>query len=173
MMVSSTGTVPTKIVGLNILLLLHESWNGWNLLTMKRTVNFRTILLMHNAANAQMMNDKTYKLRITVEDDVINATLIDSATTRDSIKMLPMPIELKDYAATEMIYDLPERLSWEGAPSGAAASVGDITYYAPWGNIALFYKDFAGLIKLGKVDNNIELLKKTGRIKARFEIVEK
>jgi hypothetical protein len=122
-----------------------------------------------------MMKDKTYKLIITVEADVIDATLIDNATTRDFIKMLPMSIDLKDYAATEKIYDLPERLSSEGAPSGAAASVGDITYYAPWGNIALFYKDFpysAGLIKLGKIDNNIALLKKAGRIKAWFEIAE-
>jgi hypothetical protein len=32
---------------------------------------------------------------------------------------------------------------------------GDITYYAPWGNLALFYRDFPysnGLIRLGTLD---------------------
>jgi hypothetical protein len=32
--------------------------------------------------------------------------------------------------------------------------VGDITYYAPWGNLAIFYRDFGyspGLVRLGHI----------------------
>jgi hypothetical protein len=50
-------------------------------------------------------------------------------------------------------------LSSKGAPAGTDPSVGDIAYYAPWGNIAIFYQDFGfseGLIKLGHIDSGIE-----------------
>jgi hypothetical protein len=49
---------------------------------------------------------------------------------------------LKNYASTEKISYLARKLSTEGAPAGCDPDVGDITYYAPWGNLAIFYKDF-------------------------------
>jgi hypothetical protein len=39
--------------------------------------------------------------------------------------------------------------------------VGYITYYAPWGNLAVFDEDFdhsPGLVKLGRIDSGIEAL---------------
>jgi hypothetical protein len=39
--------------------------------------------------------------------------------------------------------------------------VGDIAYYAPWGNLAIFHKDFGysdGLIILGKIDGDVDAL---------------
>ena len=33
------------------------------------------------------------------------------------------------------------RLSTDGAPAGVDPEIGDIAYYAPWGNLALFYSD--------------------------------
>ena len=38
-------------------------------------------------------------------------------------------------------------------------SVGDITYYPPWGNVAFFYRDFGysrGLVKLGRLDSRLD-----------------
>jgi len=53
--------------------------------------------------------------------------------------------------------------------------VGDIAYYASWGNLALFYRDFgwsAGLVRLGRLDGGVEILQREGALKARFERVE-
>jgi hypothetical protein len=75
--------------------------------------------------------------------------------------MLPLTLTLEDYSRTEKISDLPGKLTKEGAPAGAAPSVGDIAYYAPWGNLALFYEDFRysdGLILLGKLDGGADAL---------------
>ncbi|WP_170119312.1 cyclophilin-like fold protein [Tumebacillus permanentifrigoris] len=30
----------------------------------------------------------------------------------------------------------------DGSPNGTSASIGDSTYYTPWGTLAIFYKDF-------------------------------
>jgi hypothetical protein len=68
------------------------------------------------------------KINIKVGDQVVTATLIDSKTTRDFISLLPLTLTLEDYARTEKISDLPERLSTEDAPPGSDPSVGDIAY---------------------------------------------
>jgi hypothetical protein len=119
---------------------------------------------------------RTMKIRMDVEDTVITATLADNATSRDFVSLLPLTLTLKDYEVTEKISDLPRKLSTEGAPAGSDPSIGDITYYAPWGNLAVFYKDSGyskGLIKLGKIDSGVKALNRTGPLKVKIEIVEK
>lgn len=90
------------------------------------------------------------KLRIIFDDKTITATLNDSQTSCDFAALLPLALKLKDYAGEEKISDLPDRLSTAGSPAGTAAKKGDITIYAPWGNLAIFYKPHgyaSGLIK--------------------------
>jgi hypothetical protein len=102
------------------------------------------------------------------------ATLADNPTTRDFVSLLPMSVELKDHAQTEKVSDLPRKLSTADAPAGSDPEVGDIAYYAPWGNLALFHKDFSyskGLIKLGRIDSGVETLRRPGPVAARIELV--
>lgn len=124
---------------------------------------------------ATVSEAKTLKIRFKVGDTVLTATLIDSATTMDFISLLPLTLTLKDYAGTEKVSDLPRRISIEGAPSGSDPSVGDITYYAPWGNLAIFYKDFgysSGLVILGKIDSGIEAFNVPGSLKVTIEVIK-
>jgi hypothetical protein len=118
---------------------------------------------------------KPMKLRITVAGTVLSAHVDDNATTRDFVSLLPLTLTLKDHAGTEKVSDLPRRLSTKGSPPGADPSVGDIAYYAPWGNLAIYYRDFEyspGLIKLGRIDSGIEKLATArGEVTARVELV--
>jgi hypothetical protein len=116
------------------------------------------------------------KIRLTIDGKAITATLIDNPTSRDFLSLLPMTLTLEDYAATEKISYLPRKLSTAGAPAGIDPSVGDLTYYAPWGNLAIFYKDFgysSGLIQLGRIDSGIEALNVPGPLKVTIERVDK
>jgi hypothetical protein len=50
--------------------------------------------------------------------------------------------------------------------------VGDIAYYAPWGNLAIFYRDFgysSGLVKLGRLDSGVEVLSGRGAVRVTIE----
>ena len=72
--------------------------------------------------------------------------------------------------------DLPRRLSTTGAPAGAAAAAGDVSYYAPWGNLALFHRPFgfaAGLVKLGALDAGVETLRRPGPLTMKIELIER
>jgi hypothetical protein len=98
--------------------------------------------------------------------------LADNPTARDFHSMLPLTLTLDDYAATEKISYLSRKLSKDGAPAGIDPSIGDIAYYAPWGNLAIYYKDFGysdGLIKLGTIDSGLEALKVSGSLEVRIE----
>ena len=113
------------------------------------------------------------KIRLTINGMPNTATLIDSPTTRDFIALLPMTLKLDDYAATEKIAYLPKKLTIQGAPAGIDPAVGDITYYAPWGNLAIFYRDFGyskGLIKLGRFDTGVEALAASDSLTILIEV---
>jgi hypothetical protein len=114
------------------------------------------------------------KVRISVEGAPITASLIENAMSRDFASLLPVTLTLTDYADTEKISDLPGRLTTDGSPAGFDPAVGDITYYAPWGNLALFHRDAGyvrGLIKLGTIDSGIEALSMPGPLAATIELI--
>lgn len=100
-------------------------------------------------------------IRIQVGPHQLTAELTDTPSARDFLALLPLTLVLKDYASTEKIADLPQKLSTRAAPAGFDPSAGDITYYAPWGNLAIFYRDFSyshGLIPLGRITQGLEHL---------------
>ena len=96
------------------------------------------LLAPHDASSQQ---GQTMKLRLTVNGAPLAATLDDNAVSRDLLKLLPLELMLQDYALAEKIAYLPRKLDTASAPAGFAPSAGDIMYYAPWGNLALFYRD--------------------------------
>ncbi len=130
---------------------------------------------------AQNKNEKqkmlsNMRLKITIGENELMATLYDNATAKDLIAQLPLKIELEDYASNEKIFYPKPKLSTQGAPAGYDPSAGDITYYSPWGDIAIFYKDFkysSGLVSVGKIDEaDVKHLKFSGNKEAKFELVE-
>ena len=84
---------------------------------------------------------KPVNIRITIGAKNLVATLEDNQTARDFAALLPLTVTLRDFSAAEKVSDaLPKRLSEEGAPAtdAGAGAVGDIAYFAPWGNIAFY-----------------------------------
>lgn len=120
-------------------------------------------------------NAEGMKLKITIGDKTATAVLYDNPTSRDFAAMLPLTVKMDDYSNTEKIFYPSRKLSVKDAPKGFDPSVGDITLYAPWGNIALFYKDFSysnGLISLGKITSGMESFTVKGSITAKFELID-
>jgi hypothetical protein len=127
-----------------------------------------------HSTKATRQEASTMKIRMKINGKSMTATLTDSPTTRDFIAMLPLTLKLDDYESTEKIAYLPKKLSTKSAPAGIDPDVGDITYYAPWGNLAIFYRDFGyskGLIKLGQIDSGVEVLNVQGSLKVTIEAV--
>ena len=115
------------------------------------------------------------KIRISMNGNEITATLVDNATSRDFVSLLPLKLKLEDYGETEKIGYLPRKLSTEGAPPGSDPSIGDVSYYAPWGDLALFRRDFrysTGLINLGKIESGLEEIEAPASVEVTIDIVK-
>ena len=87
------------------------------------------------------------------------AALNDNSVSRDLLSRLPLTLEFSDYNRTEKIARLPTGSpDWDtsDAPDSCDPAPGDLTMYAPWGNLAVFYRDYGlspGLVPLGKLDS--------------------
>ena len=113
------------------------------------------------------------KLLLKLGDHRLDLLLDDHPTARDFAALLPLRLTLEDYAATEKIAVLPRALTTEGAPAGYAPMAGDMAYYAPWGNVALFHKDFQhspGLVRLGRLTQGVQRLAMPGRVVAEWTL---
>ncbi len=114
-------------------------------------------------------------ISITMGEDRISATLDDTPTAQAFAALLPLELELSDYHGIEKVADLPRALTKDGAPESYDPSIGDITYYAPWGNLAIFYEDFPearGLIRLGEIKGSIKPLLRDDAFKVRIEAAQ-
>ena len=112
---------------------------------------------------------------ITFGETVVSATLDNNPTANDFRSLLPLAVTLEDHAGTEKITYLPRKLSTAGAPDGFTPVAGDLAYYAPWGNLAIYYRDFRyspGLIRLGRITSPLEALRFKGDVQARIAIAQ-
>jgi len=115
------------------------------------------------------------KIRLTVGGQVATATLYDNATARDFASLLPLSLTMTDYDTIERVSNLPRKLSTQGAPNGMAPVAGELTHYAPWGNLAIFIqpRSFSRqLLPLGKVDEGLSILSQPGPYPVRIERID-
>ena len=114
------------------------------------------------------------RIRMLAKGWQLTADLEDGAASRDFAALLPLELTLRDYHGTEKVADLPVRLSTEGAPDGTDPAIGDIAYYAPWGNIAIYYRDFgysSGLVRLGRIEGDVSGLAGKDPVVVRIETI--
>jgi len=124
---------------------------------------------------AATQGDDMTRIRFVVGATTLSATLDATEVARDFAALLPLELELRDYHGIEKIADLPRRLNTDAAPESHAPERGDITVYAPWGNLAIFYKPFArsrGLVRLGAFDDDLDPLLSAGDGRVRIERVD-
>ncbi|MFF4835384.1 cyclophilin-like fold protein [Streptomyces sp. NPDC001315] len=122
------------------------------------------------AASTPSRSDRTsaMDIRVTLDGRPVDATSNDSPAARDLATLLPLTLDLEDFHGTERIGYPPRRLTTDGAPAPVAAKAGDIAYFAPWGNLALFYQDGPSaspdLLILGHIDAAPDQLARAERI---------
>jgi hypothetical protein len=105
----------------------------------------------------------------------MTATLYDNPSARDFASLLPLDLTIDNYAGNEKIAYLPRKLSEAGSGPFVAERPGDLCYFAPWGNLALFYASYrysAGLIRLGRFDNGFDPLLVRGEFPLRIELIQ-
>jgi len=115
------------------------------------------------------------KIRIAFAGRTMIAALEDNSSVRDFASMLPLhDLKIDDYAHNEKIAYLPRKLTEAGGGRFSGERPGDVCYYAPWGNLALFYGEYQwsrGLIRLGRIDGSFEPLLARGKFPLQIDVI--
>ncbi len=79
------------------------------------------------------------KIRLKVRDAVLTATLVDSEAARDFASLLPLAVTMNDPFRREKYAHLPRAISESGKRTHTY-EVGDIAYWPPGPDVAVFYR---------------------------------
>lgn len=99
--------------------------------------------------------DSSPRLTVTVGDREFSAEVGDSVPARELLAQLPLRLRFRDLNGVEKVAALPRPLTMDGVPSGADPEVDDLGYYAPTGELVLYYGEvgyFEGIVRLGRLD---------------------
>ena len=86
--------------------------------------------------------------------------LNDSPAADALYEQLPLTIEVEDYSTNEKIFYPPRELDTADTPL-ADDGAGTLAYYAPWGDVVMFFDDYsenASLYELGQAVSGEELV---------------
>ncbi|WP_307043070.1 cyclophilin-like fold protein [Agromyces ramosus] len=95
-------------------------------------------------------------ITLTIDDQVITATLHDNPAANALAQQLPLTLTFDDFNSVEKIATLASPPSMDGMPTGADPEIGDIGLWAPGGNLVLYYGDVGywnGIARLGTFDD--------------------
>ena len=101
--------------------------------------------------------------------------LLDNPMAKAFLTRLPMTLTFEDFNSNEKISYLDWKLSTAGGIN-AEETKGDFCYYAPWGNLAVFYRGIGyseSLYILGTIRSGKELLaRQKGDFRAMIDRVK-
>lgn len=89
-------------------------------------------------ANQAIEGEETMQISVKSSEHEIVYELNDSQAARELYAQLPLSMEVEPYSNNEMTFYPPEKLVVEDAPLSGGA-VGSLSYYAPWGDVVMFY----------------------------------
>ncbi|WP_367341487.1 cyclophilin-like fold protein [Limosilactobacillus sp.] len=81
----------------------------------------------------------------------VTIALNDSNAAKDLVQQKPSQVRIENYSNDEKTFYPDKKLDLGNTPR-ANAVVGTLGYFAPWGDVCLFYRDFGpagGLYDLG------------------------
>ena len=117
------------------------------------------------------------KINIKIGGKALTATLVDNATARDFVSVLPLTVSMNDLFGREKYGDLPKALSEEG-PRQKRYEVDDIAYWSPDHQFAIYYHQDGesipspGIIPIAKIDAGTEAFNVSGSVRVTIELVK-
>lgn len=118
-------------------------------------------------------DDKQERIKITVGDQELTATLLDNATADDLVEKLPLTIQMEDLYSREMCYHFPDELPADEAQT-SGYEVGEIIYWPPRHSLVIMYAqndERFNMQKVGRINSGVEIFEETGDVEVTFELL--
>lgn len=133
---------------------------------MKKFILLIAVFIITQLFSVNNIKENTMQIRVQSSGYTIIFELNNSQAATQLYNQLPLEIKVENYSNDEKIFYPPDKLSTSNTPT-ANAKYGTLAYYAPWGDVVMFYKDFgsaSGLYDLGHVTSGKEYIKELSGI---------
>lgn len=113
-------------------------------------------------------------LRCRFADQDFRYALMDNATVRDLITLLPAELIIEDFSNNEKLAHLPRRLDETGRQPITDERAGDLCYFRGWGNLAFFHSGYSyrdDLVRLGRIEGDVAPLLVRGEHPLRLDLI--
>lgn len=111
-----------------------------------------------NTTETEEENVETSQISVTCGDVQVVYALNDSPAAQSLLSQLPLTVEVEDFSTNEKVFYPPQELDTSDTPL-AEGGAGTLAYYAPWGDVVLFYDSFSAnssLFELGEAVSGAE-----------------
>jgi hypothetical protein len=114
------------------------------------------------------------RIRIRTRTRTLTATVARNATARDFVSLLPLTLRMSDLFGREKAGPLPRALARGGRPRHTY-SVGDIIYWSPGPDVAVYYRRGGsaipdpGIVLLARLDSSARAFNVPGTVRVKFE----
>ena len=133
-----------------------------------------TLVFCTTNSNKKEKIEKETKIKMSFDKQEIIVKIFDNKTSKDFLEQLPLTLEFEDFAGAEKIAYPNKKLTID--KSSSVGETSDFCYYAPWGNLAVFYKGYGndgGLVKMGIIESGKEkLIKIQNGSKVKIEVLK-
>jgi flavodoxin len=117
------------------------------------------------------------KIRITIGNRAVTATMFDNVTAREFIAMLPLTLTMDDHFTKEKYSRISKPIS--ATNNQTDYRTGDLVYWQPDKGIAIYYRHDGnpirnpGITVLGHIDGSLDVFRQySGSIQVTFELVK-
>lgn len=125
-------------------------------------------------SDTQSGESEEIKIKITVGDQVLTATLEDSATTQALLERLPLTLPMMDLYSREVVYRFDDPLPANEVQM-RGYEVGEIIYWPPRHSFVIMYAQNGeqfSMQTIGRIDSDVEIFEETGDVEVTFELIE-
>ena len=110
------------------------------------------------SSETEESNVETNQISVTCGDTQVVYELNDSPAAQGLLSQLALTVEVQDFSTNEKVFYPPQELDTSDTPL-AEGGAGTLAYYAPWGDVVLFYDSFSAnssLFELGEAVSGVE-----------------
>jgi hypothetical protein len=101
-----------------------------------------TIVLDEENESKTLEDQAAMTIRVKANGKTVVVELNDSTAAKTLYDQLPLSIAVENFGGNEKIFYPPEKLDTANTPLAESCKVGTLAYYAPWGDVVMFYGSF-------------------------------
>lgn len=114
--------------------------------------------------------EKIMEIRISDGSNEVVYALNESEAARDLYEQLPLSLEVSNFSNNEKIFYPSNELDISDATLASSGQSGILAYYAPWGDVVLFYDKFNAASDLYILGEAIEGKDAVSNLSGQIEI---